>query len=56
MQTDAEVFAKDKKERIASSRGARFLRKCRIYQFWRFVVLNLLILKVAKNPPRKRHR
>lgn len=32
-----------------------FIRKCKIYQFTRFLALNLKILKVALFPPHKKH-
>ncbi|CCQ95671.1 hypothetical protein CULT_30024 [[Clostridium] ultunense Esp] len=38
---------------VPAGKGEKFLRKCRIYQLWRFIVLNLFIVNVAKKPPRK---
>lgn len=54
MQENAKTIStSEASASMGSKKEGRFLRKCRIYQFWRFIVLNLLVLKVAKNPPHK---
>ncbi len=37
---------------MVPTRKTLFIRKCKIYQFFRFLVLNAKILKTALFPPR----